>query len=215
MIKKIPLIFIISMTMVFQVSSCIRSNPSDNYPMVITPFPTVINNEMGFPKVLATPVEKKPDTEEEIKKIIENKFYISSNPKCNSDILNSTDSMTEKPVLEFSVSTNDPISNEFILEIADNFSHTNRAILACQDSNRCQENLYVSNAITQETTIISWSTRFESRYLGNMMWIGDDLLVVMEQSGVEIASIAVIDINKKAFVLFWRNDSYCNEMLTK
>lgn len=158
------------------------------------------------PEITATPVVSES---KDLGEIIRKLFPLFASPKCTLDILRTVSTEIEKPVLKISTHEGSPFSQYLIKEIAYNHSHTKMAVIACRSQIECFDHLFVKDVITGKVSDITWIPRDSYRPIGNIIWIGDDLLSVMEQTGIPITDIAVIDFEQEKFVLFWRNYNRC------
>ncbi len=144
--------------------------------------------------VTATPFDLQPRTEDEIKKTIE-KLY-SVDPNCRSDLLQSvapyaSDHAPEVEFIESNVIPDESIY--WIDEIADNYSRTLRAFVAC-DPAFCQPKIYVQNLANGMVQEINWSSRLPWRPIMRIMWVGDNLLTFFHPPNPQNAQIGAINI---------------------
>jgi hypothetical protein len=204
-------LFIATALNILLITSCTNLNNFSSIPTEMASIPTLKTQETDLTTIISTPIDINPNTKEELKAIIKKKYDLSSDPKCNKDLINSNNAFSIEPSLDFSSSPVNPFDGTGnISQIADNYSHTKRAFIFCEDPNKCNDELLFYDSLTKETKEINWNTRVKSRPIGNISWIGNDILIVIEQTGISIARIAVINIEENKFELYWQNDNHCN-----
>ena len=187
-----------TMTPVLTITTCVTTTPT----LVITPFLT------------ATPISTVPDTQEGIENLVVDIYKLK--PECILDVLQTYSRKISKTTIEFRDSDIDPfLENYVISEIADNISHYQRAYVSdCAYPNYCFPRLYLRDLQSGNTKQIIFidiysDDEIDSRAIGNLQWIGDELLVFRMQRGIEYADTLVINIKDEKLVILWRTDNRC------
>ena len=226
--KRAWIYLFVALIAVFLLSACWNSkretvNPS--FPTQITGNPGVPNSRVTetvtetvtpltptveptiTPEITATPVMSES---KDVGEIIRKLFPYFANPKCTLDILKAYSIRHPIPILQFSVLDIDPFFEYTVKEIAYNQSHTILAFVAYKDPRHIEQQLILKNISAGTVSEINWSTRtYLRRPIGNIIWIGDNLLVFMEGVGITRTRVFVINIEKMKVILNWETDSRC------
>ena len=155
------------------------------------------------PKITATAIAFDQSTQN-IAKVIEQTFAIETCSK--QDLLNNEDTYhysVDHPVL-IEASQND-LEKVKVEEISDNKSGDFRAYLVDEPSPQVCDScvlsrVFLENRVSKQVYKIDWKDYVFTRYLSNLVWIGDSVLAMRQANDLNTYELYGINVESKDFV---------------
>ena len=150
-----------------------------------------------MPKITATPIIAKIDTEEDLNFIIRKQIYpypcfgynFAKSP------LTDVNHASELHFVEVDVQP-DP-KKYLVEEIADNANGSRKAWVACDNADHCEDKIYVQDVKSKKAYEITWEDQMFWRSIQWITWINDNILTLLQSANPDHALVMAINIDKR------------------